>query len=116
MFKEIPSDEEIQKLITLNHPFLEKKTLEYLEKLANIIRVQRRKIRYAEHVSKKGSLHRSANALVAFYWFRFRRRLNWIDFNHTIRKGVKPMFESIALHKSFTKGKSRLPKKRRKNK
>ncbi|QQR92114.1 MAG: hypothetical protein IPJ89_03025 [Candidatus Iainarchaeum archaeon] len=114
MFRKIPSNEEIQKMISLNAPFLEKGTIEYLQKLARIIKVQRRKIRYAEHISKKSTIHKSANGLAAFYWLRFRRRLNWIDFKRTIHKDVKPMLQSMALHKSFTKGKSRLPKKRRK--
>lgn len=111
----IPSDEEIQRIIAANQHILGRHELAYLKKLADLIHFQSRDIRARKYSMKARSIHKSADAIAGFYWTRFRRRLNWIDFMRHIKKARRRVAVQLMQSGTFTRGKSRLPKKRRKN-
>ena len=112
----IPSDEEIRRIIAANQHVLGSRELAYLKKLADLIHFQSRNIHAHKYSMKARNIHESADAIVGFYWARFRRRLNWIDFMRHIKKARRRVAVQLMQSGTFTRGKSRLPKKRRKNK
>lgn len=114
--KPIPSREDIHRLFREHAGMMSVRELAQFEKVAQRIESLSREINARRSIAKSTNIHTSGNALLGTLWARFRRRLNWIEFMHFIKKSRRRTAEQLVQGNQFQRGKSRLPKKRKRNK